>query len=166
MTTSSFTLAVDGISGSCATGERWAEESMVRDGVPVLSCEGPCIRGEIARLAANIVSHQSPYARACYAETALVPYSTMAKWVRESKKVVVIDGCFLHCMRRLVSNLARPDSIVHFDALPLHKRYSKIFHMDDVPYEDRLATARLTADRILAALKDENPQCRGDSCSC
>ena len=77
-----FSLAVEGVPGSCPSGEKWAEEKIARKAIPVLSCEGPCIRGDIARLAANQVAKDEPYARACYAETALVPHSAMARWVR------------------------------------------------------------------------------------
>ena len=162
----SFALEVDGIAGSCPSGEKWAEDNIERKAIPVLSCEGPCIRGEIARLAANIVSRSEPYARACYAETALVPHSAMAKWVKQADKIIMIDGCFLRCIGRLMNNLAEREKIVHIDALPLHKKYSKIFHMDDVPECERKETAQLTADKILALLKHENAASPGSSCAC
>lgn len=161
-----FTLEVDGVAGSCPSGEKWAEDNIARKAIPVLSCEGPCIRGEIARLAANIVSRSEPYARACYAETALVPHSAMARWVRQADKIIMIDGCFLRCIGRVMNNLAEREKIVHIDALPLHKKYSKIFHMDEVPECERKETAQLTADKILEMLKSEKAKDGGGSCSC
>ena len=161
-----FSLEVDGIAGSCPSGEKWAEDNIERKTIPVLSCEGPCIRGEIARLAANIVSRNEPYARACYAETALVPHSAMARWVKQADKIIMIDGCFLRCIGRLMNNLADREKIVHIDALPLHKRYSKIFHMDEVPECERKETAQLTAAKILALLKHEGAASPGSPCSC
>lgn len=158
----SFSLAVDGISGSCPSGEKWAEENIVRKAIPVLSCEGPCIRGEIARLAANIVSRDEPYARACYAEAALVPHSAMARWVRQADKIVMIDGCFLRCIGRLMNNLANRDAIIQIDALTLHKKYSKVFHMDDVPESERKEIAQLTADKIRVHLNTSKGH---DTCS-
>lgn len=158
----SFSLAVDGIAGSCPSGEKWAEENIERKAIPVLSCEGPCIRGEIARLAANIVSRDEPYARACYAETALVPHSAMARWLRQADKIVMIDGCFLRCIGRLMNNLADRDAIIHIDALTLHKKYSKVFHMDDVPESERKETAQLTADKIRVQLNTSKTH---DACS-
>ena len=163
---SSFTLDVDGITGSCPSGEKWAEENIERKAIPVLSCEGPCIRGEIARLAANIVARDEPYARACYAETALVPHSAMARWVRQADKIVMIDGCFLRCIGRLMNNLANREAIIHIDALTLHKKYSKVFHMDDVPESERNETAQLTADGIRALLKNEQTTAPGKTCAC
>ena len=161
-----FSLAVDGITGSCPSGEKWAEESIERKAIPALSCEGPCIRGEIARLAANMVAREEPYARACYAETALVPHSAMARWVRQADRIVMIDGCFLRCIGRLMNNLADREAIVHIDALTLHKKYSKVFHMDDVPESERKETAQLTAERILALLNNETATAPGNTCAC
>jgi uncharacterized metal-binding protein len=96
--TPDFSLAVDGVTGVCPAGEKHALANIAERKIPVLSCEGPCIRGEIARLAANIVARENPYARSCYAETFLVPHSSMARWVKDADRVVMIDGCFLKCL--------------------------------------------------------------------
>ena len=151
-----FSLAVEGITGSCPSGEKWADEKIASKAIPVLSCEGPCIRGDIARLAANQVAKDEPYARACYAETALVPHSAMARWVRQADKVLMIGGCFLRCVGRLMSSIVNPDAVVQIDALKLHKKYSKVFHMDDVPESERKETAQRTAEQILALLANKN----------
>ena len=92
--TPDFTLEVEGVRGVCPAGETSAKQTIAEEKIPVLSCEGPCIRGEIARLAANIVTRELPsYARACHAETFFVPHSSMAKWVKGADKTVMIDGC-------------------------------------------------------------------------
>jgi len=68
--TPDFSLNVQGVKGFCPAGEVYAKRSISEKKIPVLSCEGPCIRGEIARLAANLVAQELPsYARACHAET-------------------------------------------------------------------------------------------------
>ncbi len=61
-----FALEVSGTKRLCPAGEKYAQENIADEKIPVLSCEGPCIRGEIARLAANIVSEEEPYARCCF----------------------------------------------------------------------------------------------------
>src|SRR5512145_103804 len=124
--------------------------------IPVFSCEGPCIRGEIARLAANMVAHDVPsLARACHAETFLVPHSSMARWVKGAEKTVMIDGCFLKCHGRVLKKLIGDDKVVHIDALPLYKKYTDIFLMDDVPEDERKAVARQVADKVIAMLKQD-----------
>ncbi len=152
--TEDFTLQVDGVKGVCPAGEAWAEQQILQKKIPVLSCEGPCIRGDIARRAANLVANEAPFARACYAEVALVPHSSMARWVREADKVVMIDGCFLQCIGRVLNNLVEREKIVHIDALPLYHKYTDVFYMEDVPEAERAETARQVANQILPALAD------------
>ena len=150
--TADFTLKVDGVKGICPAGEAWAERHILEGKIPVLSCEGPCIRGDIARRAANMVAKEKPFARACYAETFLVPYSSMTRWVKEADKVVMIDGCFLKCIGRLLNNQVDRDKIVHIDALSLYHKYTDLFDMDDVPEAERIETARQVAEAILPNL--------------
>ena len=47
--TEDFTLQVDGVKGVCPAGEAWAEQQILQKKIPVLACEGPCVRGDIAR---------------------------------------------------------------------------------------------------------------------
>jgi uncharacterized metal-binding protein len=151
--TSDFSVKVDGVKGVCPAGEKWAEDKIRNKRVPVLACEGPCVRGDIARLAANRVATEQPFARACYAETAFVPHSAMARCVKEADHVVMIDGCFLKCFGRILTNLIDPQKITHIDALPLYQKYTDVFDMDDVPEAERQETARQVATKILPELR-------------
>lgn len=152
--TPDFTVDVQGVKGSCPAGDAYAKQQLATGRVPVLSCEGPCIRGEIARLAGNLIAKEvSTFARACHAETFFVPHSAMASWVKSADKAVMIDGCFLQCHGRVLKSLVAPEKLVHIDAYPLYKKYSDIFLMDDVPEEERNAVARQVADKIVANLK-------------
>ncbi len=152
---SAFSLDIDGVKGVCPAGEKHAKENIAEGKIPVLSCEGPCIRGEIARLAANIVAEEEAYARSCYAETFLVPHSTMTRWVKDARRVVMIDGCFLLCLGRVLKNFIDAEKIIHIDALPLHKKYGDVFLYTDVPEAERVEVAEQVAGKILARLKGE-----------
>ncbi len=68
-----FTLDVDGVKGFCAIGEAYAKQQMADRTTPVLPCEGPCIRVDIARRAADMVAKEQSLARACHGETFFVP---------------------------------------------------------------------------------------------
>jgi uncharacterized metal-binding protein len=152
--TPDFTLEVEGVKGYCPAGEKYAQRMSADHKTPVLSCEGPCIRGEIARLAANLIAKEFPgFARACHAETFLVPHSSMAQWVKGAEKAVMIDGCFLKCHGRVLNKLIGPDNVLQFDALPFYKKYTDVFLMDDVPEQERNAVARQVADAIIEILK-------------
>ncbi len=98
-----------------------------------MSCEGACIRGEIARLAANMVAKEEPYGRTCHGELFTVPHSAITCWSKQADKMVVIDGCFLRCHGRMLINLIGEDHLIEFDALSHYKKYTQFFDIDDVP---------------------------------
>lgn len=79
----------------------------------------------------------------------------MARWVKEAEKSIMIDGCFLKCHGRVLKKLIGAEKVIHIDALPLYKKYTDIFLMDDVPEEERKAVARQVADKIIAMLKED-----------
>jgi uncharacterized metal-binding protein len=149
----SFSLVVEGASGSCAVGERRGNQNRVEGMIPVISCEGACIRGEIARLAANLVAKEEPYRRSCHGEMFTVPASAIAEWMREAQKVVVIDGCFLHCHGRILKNLVAEEKIAQFDALAVYQKYTDLFDIDEVPEEERKLVAHRVADSVIAAME-------------
>ncbi len=151
-----FSMNVQGVKGLCPVGEAYAKEQMAAKTTPVLSCEGPCIRGDIARRAADLIVQDVPsLKRACHGEAFFVPYSAMAQWVRSADKVLMIDGCFLQCHGRVLKDLIKAENMLHIDALPLYKKYTDVFLMDDVPEEERRAVAREVADKIIAKLAGE-----------
>ncbi len=151
--TPNFSVSVQGVKGFCPVGEAYAKEQIAAKTIPVLSCEGPCIRGDIARRAADLIVQDVPsLERACHGETFFVPYSAMASWVKNAEKVVMVDGCFLQCHGRVLKNLIRAENVLHIDALPLYKKYTDVFLMDDVPEEERRAVARQVADKIIEKL--------------
>ncbi len=149
-----FSLEIEGTTGHCPTGDAYSRRNIAERRIPVFSCEGPCIRGEIARLAANLVAQELPgHARACHGEAFFVPESGMARWVKQADRSVMIDGCFLKCHGRVLTKLVGADRVVEIDALPLHKKYGDIFSIDDVPEEERKLVARQVADQILELLR-------------
>ena len=150
-----YSLKVSGVEGLCPSGEAHAKQNIADKKTPVLSCEGPCIRGEIARLAANIVAEEAPYSRCCYAETCLVPNSTMTTWVEGAEEVVVIDGCFLKCIGRITENVIDKEKIIHIDTNPIHKKFADVFLYTDVPEETRKEVAREVAGKVHEKLRQE-----------
>lgn len=144
-----FTLQVKKTSAKCPIGETVGQENLKNNKIPVLSCEGACIRGEIARLAANFVAKEGPCRRACHGELFAVPDSAMAQWVAAAEKVVLIDGCFLHCHGRILEGLIKKDRLVQFDALSHYKKYTDRFDIDSVPEDERKAVARDVANWVL-----------------
>jgi uncharacterized metal-binding protein len=148
-----LTIEVSETDGTCPIGEKVGSRNQEEKKIPVLSCEGACIRGEIARLAAHLVAKEEPYRRGCHGELFTVPDSALAQWIKTTGKVVLIDGCFLRCHGRILENLIGEDNLVQFDALSLYRKYTDRFDIDSVPEEERRETARKVADFVLAELK-------------
>lgn len=148
-----FQIDITSTAATCPIGEKVAKYNLAEGKIPVLSCEGACIRGEIARLAANLVAKEEAYRRACHGEFLTVPGSTMVQWVQEAQQVVLIDGCFLHCHGRILEHLIGTDRLIQFDALAHYKKYTDRFDIDSVPEEERKAVARDVADWVLSSLR-------------
>jgi uncharacterized metal-binding protein len=152
-----FSIEVEETENRCPIGEKIGNRNIREGKIPVLSCEGACIRGEIARLTANLVAKDEAFARGCHGELLSVPDSAMSQWIKNAKKVVLIDGCFLRCHGRIIENLIGQDKLVQFDALSVYKKYTDVFDIDDVPEEERREAAKQVADSVLAALNNGGP---------
>jgi uncharacterized metal-binding protein len=148
-----FTVEISETGGRCPIGEEVGSRNIEEDKIPVLSCEGACIRGEIARLAAHLVAKEEPYRRGCHGELFSVPDSAISQWIRKSEKIVLIDGCFLRCHGRVLENLVGEENLLQFDALSFYRKYTDRFDVDSVPEEERKETARFVADMVLAELR-------------
>ena len=161
-------LALSVTDNQCPIGETVGHDNIARATIPVLSCEGACIRGEIARQAANILARRPGFGRACHGELLTVPNSAIARWVKTAGQVVLIDGCFLRCHGRLLENLLGREQLLQFDALSHYKKYSDLFDPEDVPEAERLQVARDVADWVadlIAGMAGSSIKNGGQSCT-
>ena len=151
-----FFIEVEAMKAVCPLGEVVGNKMIVEGKIPVISCEGGCFRGEIARVASHMVAKEAPYSRGCHGEMFTAPQSAMAAWAKKAQKVVVIDGCFMHCHGRITKNVVGPENMIQFDALPMYNKdnkYSVTMLVDEVPEAERKDLARQVADKVLAKLK-------------
>jgi len=161
-----FTVDISRTDKTCPVGEVVGKINRAEGKIPVLSCEGPCIRGEIARLAANMVAKEEPFRRGCHGELLTVPASAIAQWIKTSEKIVLIDGCFLRCHGRVLENLVGQGKLAEFDALSYYRKFTEHFDIDAVPEEERRKTARLVADAVLAELGKASRSVATDGAGC
>lgn len=167
---SEFSVKIENTNRHCPIGETTGKRMMEHGQIPVISCEGSCIRGEIARLAANMMAKEEGYGRGCHGEIISVPQSAMAQWAKQAEKIVVIDGCFLHCHGRILRGIFNEDQLAIFDALSYYGKYTDIMDIDDVPEPERKETAGVVLKNVLEALEKGAPTvCNGsaaESSSC
>lgn len=151
-----FSIEVEGMTAVCPLGEVVGKQMIAEGKIPVISCEGGCFRGEIARLAAHMVAKEAPYSRGCHGEMFTAPRSAMAAWAKHANKIVVIDGCFMHCHGRVMKNMVRRDAMIQFDAFAIYnsnRKYSHTMLVDEVPEAERKHLARQVAAEVLSALE-------------
>ena len=164
-----FNLEVQGMKAVCPLGEVIGAKMIAENKIPVISCEGGCFRGEIARMAAHLVGKQEPFMRGCHGEMFTAPRSAMAEWAKKANKVVVIDGCFMHCHGRIMKNVVGPENMIQFDALPMYNKdnkYSDTMLVDEISEAQRKDLARQVADKVLASLNGGAPYDSDSQPSC
>ena len=162
---SKFSIEVESMNAVCPLGEVIGKKMIDERMIPVISCEGGCFRGEIARAAAHIVAKEPPYSRGCHGEMFTAPRSAMAEWARRAVKVVVIDGCFMRCHGRIMKNIIGQENMIQFDALPMYNennKYSDKMLVEEVPESERKDLARQVAEKVLASLKKHRCRILGD----
>jgi uncharacterized metal-binding protein len=155
-----FSIEVENMKAVCPLGEVVGNKMITEERIPVISCEGGCFRGEIARLAAHMVAKEESFSRGCHGEMFTSPRSAMAEWARRANKVVVIDGCFMRCHGRIMKNVIGHQNMIQFDAFRIYNKnnkYSDIMLVDEIPEDERKELARQVADKVLLNLNDNSP---------
>src|SRR5512136_2807456 len=89
----------------CELGDAYAQKHLTTPPkVAVLSCEGMCLRGEVARRAANLIAHElepERTVRVCHGGL-LETSGGMRELVERAETVLLLDGCSLACGARLL----------------------------------------------------------------
>ena len=136
----------------CPDGYRYVQHQLASaPKLAVLACEGACIKGEVARTAANILAyrlHRDKAVRICLGDAA-TGNSGMTELVQRAPEVIAIEGCPLSCgLTVLKSRL--PD--IAATAIDISNLYSfdreAYFEIFDLPREKIDEFARIVADQV------------------
>jgi len=119
--------------------------------VAVLSCEGACLRGEIARQAANIICFKlSPEktSRICLGG-AFTKNTGQRNLVRNAQQVLALEGCFIKCSSRMMKGVIdelNPEIIIVDTLCDFDK---KLFAINDLAEEKIRELATNAANKIV-----------------
>lgn len=121
--------------------------------VAVICCEGACLRGEIARRAANMVCLSMPgkTARICLGG-AFTKDTGQRSLVRNAKKVIALEGCFIKCSSRMMKGAIpglKPKVIV---ADELYDFDRNLFGINEMAEKDINSHAQNVADKVAKML--------------
>lgn len=144
------TIKIEKVEKSCQACEEYSEENSTNPPrIAVMACEGACAKGEVARLAANILAHQlarENTVRICLGG-AFTKDTGQRNLVRRANKTIAIEGCFISCSSRMMKGVLpglRPE-IVQADTL---YESSLPFGIDEVPEEELKECAHIVANIV------------------
>jgi uncharacterized metal-binding protein len=146
-------VRIEKAKGSCNLCEEYAERQQGKS-VAVMSCDGACLRGEVSRQAANILCHTlapEKTVRICLGG-AFTKDTGQRGLVRNSPRLIVLEGCPVNCASRMMSGVIEGLSpeIVRTDRLCDFNQ--KLFGIEEMPPEEIQALARTVAEKIVATL--------------
>lgn len=145
------TIQIEVMNDSCYVCEDYSKlHSTKPPKIAIISCEGACARGEVSRLAANLIAHKfSPEntVRICLG-AAFTKDTGQRDLVRRADKVIIIEGCFINCASRMMEGvLAELDPII-IDANSIYNE-DLPFGINEVSEEKIKKYAESVAEKIV-----------------
>ena len=139
--------------GYCKLCEDFAERQKTKP-VAVMCCEGACLRGEVARQAANLLCHTlapERTVRICLGG-AFTKDSGQRDLVRRAGRLIALEGCPVNCASRMMAGVIEglTPEVVNADRLYDFDR--SLFAIDELAPEAISAHARTVAERVAATL--------------
>lgn len=150
---------------ACDLCEDYAESQSAKP-VVVMSCEGACLRGEIARRAANYLCFElarEDTARLCLGG-AFTKNTGQRNMARHARRLVALEGCPIRCAARMMHGVleGREAEVFVTDAMFDFDR--SLFGIDEMPEDEIKANAMIVARKIAEALRGQGPSTRKACC--
>lgn len=138
---------------TCGLCESYAERQKSKP-VAVMCCEGACLRGEIARQAANILCYTlapEKTVRICLGG-AFTKNTGQRDLVRTAPRVIALEGCLFNCSSRMMQGVIHglEPKVIIADSLYDFNR--NLFGIDEMPPHEALSHANTVAAKIAATL--------------
>ncbi len=134
----------------CPMCEDYAKKQASKP-IAVICCEGACLRGEVARQAANILCYSlapEKTARICLGG-AFTKDTGQRNLVKNAKKVIALEGCFIQCACRMLAGVVKK---FHPEVIIADKLYDfdrNLFGANEMPEEEIKAHAKKVAGKIV-----------------
>ncbi|KCZ71802.1 DGC domain [Candidatus Methanoperedens nitroreducens] len=144
------TIKIEKEEKSCPACEKYAEKHSINPPkIAVMACEGACAKGEVARIAANLVAHQlarENTVRICLG-SAFTKDTGQRNLVRRANKTIAIEGCFISCSSRMMKGVlpSLQPEIIQADTL---YESSLPFGIDEVSEEELRECANIVAETV------------------
>lgn len=147
------TVHIEKTRNICAMCENFSKQEAAKP-IPVMSCEGACLRGEIAKQAANLICHSllpEKTVRICLGG-AFTKDTGQRNLVRNSRRLIALEGCLLACSSRMMQAVIpglKPEVII---ADQIYQFNRNLFGINEMPELEIKAHSQEVARKILAQL--------------
>lgn len=146
------TIKIEKVEKSCPACEDYAEKhSTDAPKIAVMACEGACAKGEIARIAANLIAHKlarEKTVRICLGG-AFTKDTGQRNLVRRADKAIAIEGCFISCSSRMMKGVLPGLIPVIVQADLLYDTQIDAFGIDEFPEEELKEHAHEVAEKVV-----------------
>jgi len=122
--------------------------------IVVMACEGACLRGELARLTANLLCDElvaGKTARLCLGG-AFTKDTGQRRLAREASRVVAVEGCSIDCGSRMMKGVLPQLAPEVFRIPDLTEFDTHLFSIREMPEEQRKMHAAKAAREIAKKL--------------
>lgn len=127
----------------CSDGAKYVEKQLTSPPKKaIICCEGGCIKGEVARVAANYLAYKlerENAVRICLGDAATGD-SGFVKLLTSASEIIAVEGCPLQCGTEIIRKRIKDFSPTIVDASSLYSfdrsKYFEIFDMDRSEIED------------------------------
>ena len=144
-------IRIESAKNICGLCENYAERQKSKP-IAVMCCEGACLRGDIARQAANILCHPlapEKTVRICLGG-AFTKNTGQRNLVRTAPRLISLEGCFVNCSSRMMHGVIQglePEVII---ADRLYDFDRNLFGIDEMSPEEARVHANTVAMKIAA----------------
>ena len=146
-------VRIEKAKNNCHLCDDYAERQKTKP-VAVICCEGACLRGEIARQAANILCHSlapEKTVRICLGG-AFTKDTGQRSLVRKATHLIALEGCFVNCSSRMMNGVVEGLEAEVIIADQLYDFDRKLFGVEEMPPEEIQAHARTVAAPLYGRL--------------
>jgi uncharacterized metal-binding protein len=147
------TVRIEKAKKGCHLCEEYAEKQSSKP-VAVICCEGACLRGEVARQAANILCHDlapEKTVRICLGG-AFTKNTGQRGLVREAGRVLALEGCPVDCASRMMAGVIQGLTPEVINVSKLYDFDRSLFGIDEMAPDEIRAHARTAAEKIVGKL--------------
>ncbi len=130
--------------------------------VPVVACEGSCLRGEIARRAANLITYNllpENTVRICF-QGIVGGGCEEGALIERADRVLFVEGCALKCSSRLVKGAMEIKGEVEVVVADRLSDFNpRLFGINEMPEEEIKRYAEGVAEKVVKDIKEQRRCC-------